>query len=156
MISRACSARQQSHISRWQLASKWLVTAAVMVAKIATGELRLQAFDTDGNEAEDTISVVVKGGMKIGHFTLTFNDITLPVVGMPISVLRTYDTREALSGHGLFPRLPYVLQGAFLGGFVVLPLGWIASVVRASMPRFRQGSSRSKWSQAVALTTCHE
>src|SRR5437868_11346267 len=62
--------------------------------------------------------------------------------------------REALSGHGLFQRLPYVLQGAFLGGFVVLPLGWIASVVRASMPRFRQGSSRSKWSQAVALTTC--
>src|ERR1700732_1727305 len=29
----------------------------------------------------------------------------------------------ALSGDGLFHTLPYLLQGAFFGGFVVLPLG---------------------------------
>src|SRR3954468_16450073 len=46
--------------------------------------------------------------------------------------------RAALTGHGLFPRLPYVLQGAFIGGFVILPLGWIASLARAGAPRFRK------------------
>src|SRR5438876_9426384 len=46
----------------------------------------------------------------------------------------------ALTGHGLFQRLPYALQGAFLGGFVILPLGWIASMAQAGIPRFRRGS----------------
>src|SRR5438309_9408873 len=45
--------------------------------------------------------------------------------------------RVALSGYGMFQQLPYVLQGAFLGGFVVLPLGWIASIARAGIPPFR-------------------
>jgi hypothetical protein len=60
----------------------------------------------------------------------------------------------ALSGHGLFHTLPYLLQGAFLGGFVVLPLGWMASIARAGIPRFREGSLRRSVYQAVALTTC--
>ena len=62
--------------------------------------------------------------------------------------------RNALSGHGMFQQLPYVLQGAFLGGFVILPLGWIASIARAGIPRFRKGSLRRNAYQAVALTTC--
>src|SRR2546423_5921968 len=60
----------------------------------------------------------------------------------------------ALAGHGLFQRFPYVLQGAFIGGFVVLPLGWMASLARAGIPRFREGSPRGKVYQAIALTTC--
>src|SRR5438876_1144603 len=60
----------------------------------------------------------------------------------------------ALAGHGLFQRFPYVLQGAFIGGFVVLPLGWMASIALAGIPRFREGSLRRNAYQAVALTTC--
>src|SRR5438270_9623008 len=60
----------------------------------------------------------------------------------------------ALAGHGLFPRLPYVLQGAFIGGFVILPLGWIATILPAGFPRFRKGWLRRNMYQAVALTTC--
>src|SRR3984893_2148103 len=50
--------------------------------------------------------------------------------------------RAMLGGQGVFRAVPNVLQGAFIGGLVVLPLGWIASVVRAGIPRFREGSAR--------------
>jgi hypothetical protein len=45
----------------------------------------------------------------------------------------------ALAGQAIFRASPWVLQGAFTGGFVILPLGWIASVVRAGVPRLRPG-----------------
>jgi hypothetical protein len=59
-----------------------------------------------------------------------------------------------LAGHGLFTPLPYVLQGAFIGAFVVLPVGWAASLIRAGVPRFREGSLWPPMSQALALTLC--
>ena len=57
--------------------------------------------------------------------------------------------RAALSGQGLFQPLLYVLQGAFICGFAVLPLGWVASVVRAGIPSFRAGSP---WRRRTGLT----
>src|SRR5262245_30445092 len=60
----------------------------------------------------------------------------------------------ALGGQGLFQPLLDVLPGPCIAGFVVLPLGWIASVVRAGMPSFRAGSPWRRVYQAVALTTC--
>jgi hypothetical protein len=62
--------------------------------------------------------------------------------------------RETLSGHGLLQALPSLLQGAFIGGFVILPLGWMASVIRLGIARFRDRAPRPLWFQAVALTTC--
>jgi hypothetical protein len=62
--------------------------------------------------------------------------------------------RAALAGPGLNHPLPRVLQGAFVGAFIVLPLGWLVSVVRAGIPRFREASPQRTWYQAVALTTC--
>src|SRR4030081_519128 len=50
--------------------------------------------------------------------------------------------RSVFSGDGLFQPLPYVLQGAIIGGLVLLPLGWIASMVRAGVPGLRQGAPR--------------
>jgi hypothetical protein len=62
--------------------------------------------------------------------------------------------RDVLAGHGLFQVLPRVLQGAFVGAFVILPLGWIVAVVRAGIPRLREGSPRRTTYQAIALTIC--
>lgn len=62
--------------------------------------------------------------------------------------------RAALSGEGPVHGLPYFLQGGFLGGFLVLPLGWIASVIRLGVRRFRERAPHPVWYQAVALTTC--
>jgi hypothetical protein len=62
--------------------------------------------------------------------------------------------RELLSAHGLHQMFPYALRGAFIGAFVVLPLGWIVSVIRVGISRFRGRPERQSWFQAVALTTC--
>jgi len=39
--------------------------------------------------------VSVTGNLKFGEFHLEFTDLSVPVVGIPISVTRIYDTREA-------------------------------------------------------------
>lgn len=70
------------------------------------------------------------------------------------ATLRGLPLRDVLAGHGLLQVLPRVLQGAFVGAFVVLPLGWIVAVIRAGIPRFREGSPGRTTYQAVALTTC--
>jgi len=57
-------------------------------------ELRLAAADTLGRIAEQVVDVVVDGQMKIGHFALTFVDLEVPLAGLPIQVLRTYDSRR--------------------------------------------------------------
>ena len=61
---------------------------------------------------------------------------------------------ELLRGSSDWQRLPLWLQGAFLGGVVVLPVAVVIAVVRAGIPRLRQGSPRYYLYQAVALTTC--
>lgn len=55
----------------------------------------LQAWDVGGNEGKAFRSVVIDGEMKLGHFSLTFEDVSIPVMGMPITVSRTYDTRRS-------------------------------------------------------------
>src|SRR5262249_20782831 len=34
---------------------------------------------------------------KVGNFTMTFNDLSVPVAGLPITVTRTYDSRDKAS-----------------------------------------------------------
>ena len=35
------------------------------------------------------------GEMKVGHFSITLEDVSLPLAGIPITVTRTYDSRRA-------------------------------------------------------------
>src|SRR5690606_11351743 len=48
--------------------------------------------------------ILIEGDLKVGHFSITFEDLSVPVSGIPVSVTRTYDTRRrgaALDfGHG--------------------------------------------------------
>ncbi len=57
-------------------------------------ELRLHAVDTLGQVDEATIALSVEGQQKIGHFSLTFVDLEVPLAGLPIQVLRGYDSRR--------------------------------------------------------------
>ena len=57
-------------------------------------ELELMATDLAGRQVSDTLAVVVDGQMKIGHFTLSFIDLAVPVSGLDIEVVRTYDSRQ--------------------------------------------------------------
>ncbi len=57
-------------------------------------ELRLTGIDTHGVVDEAAVDVLVDGQMKIGPFSLTFVDLEVPLAGLPIQVLRSYDSRR--------------------------------------------------------------
>ena len=62
-------------------------------------EIRLVATDAHGAPIVDgPITVIVEGNMKVGAFSLAFEDLSVPVSGIPISVVRTYDSRDARVG----------------------------------------------------------
>src|SRR5262249_2475639 len=60
--------------------------------------IRLTSLDAQNNASVDQISVVSRGQQKIGNFTLSFNDLTIPVTGLPITIVRTYDSRDKRVG----------------------------------------------------------
>jgi RHS repeat-associated protein len=60
--------------------------------------IHLTAVDTSGQTATATVTVVVTRNLKIGNFTVAFNDLSVPVAGLPIQVIRTYDSRFKESG----------------------------------------------------------
>ena len=85
------------------------VTLATSTAPVASGtlatfdptlllnglyELELTATDVQGQQVSESIAVSVEGQMKIGHFTLSFVDLRVPVSGLDIEVIRTYDSRD--------------------------------------------------------------
>ncbi|MCP3939447.1 MAG: hypothetical protein GY708_29220, partial [Actinomycetia bacterium] len=57
-------------------------------------DLVLTARDALGQTTSAKTSVVVEGQMKIGHFTLSFIDLQVPVSGLDIAIVRTYDSRD--------------------------------------------------------------
>lgn len=60
--------------------------------------LRARAVDRQGLATEDTVRVSVQGTMKLGHFTLAFTDLEVPVAGIAIRVVREYDSRRKTVG----------------------------------------------------------
>ena len=60
-----------------------------------TAYLRLTATDTSGQSTTiGPLSVLLTRNQKIGNFTVSFNDVTVPMAGLPIQVVRTYDSRR--------------------------------------------------------------
>jgi RHS repeat-associated protein len=58
-------------------------------------ELRLLVTDAQGQSTTTpAVDVIVEGNMKLGHLTLSFTDLRLPMAGIPIEVVRTYDSRD--------------------------------------------------------------
>jgi len=60
--------------------------------------LRLRATDTSAQSATVESSVVVEGNQKVGNFTVSFSDLSIPVSGLPIDIIRTYDSRDQQRG----------------------------------------------------------
>ncbi|MBU1909245.1 MAG: hypothetical protein KJ726_04280, partial [Verrucomicrobia bacterium] len=64
-----------------------------------TYELRLLASDLAGRGVtSEVVNVVFDKNMKVGLFTLSFEDLSVPLAGIPIQVIRTYDSRSAIAG----------------------------------------------------------
>lgn len=66
-------------------------------------DIRFTAYG-DGIVAEDTITVNVTGNLKIGNFSISFDDIETEINGIPLTVTSTYDSRirssESALGYG--------------------------------------------------------
>jgi RHS repeat-associated protein len=61
-------------------------------------QIQLSATDQSGQTSTTVVDVVVTRNVKIGNFTLAFTDLNIPVAGIPIQVIRTYDSRIKASG----------------------------------------------------------
>jgi RHS repeat-associated protein len=59
-----------------------------------TYTVTVQAMTTGGASASRSVSLVVMGKLKLGRFTQTYNDLTVPVVGFPMTVGRMYDSTD--------------------------------------------------------------
>lgn len=57
--------------------------------------LQLVAKDAGGKSSVEQILVEVTGDLKVGNFTLSFTDLSIPVSGIPIVLARTYDSLNA-------------------------------------------------------------
>ena len=61
-------------------------------------EVRLSVFDRSGGVTRTSVVVEATGEQKIGNFSLRFTDLNVPMAGVPITVVRTYDSRLKRSG----------------------------------------------------------
>src|SRR5579864_5405775 len=56
--------------------------------------VRFTTIDAGAQTATATATVDVSRNTKVGNFTLSFNDLSVPMPGLPITVTRTYDSRD--------------------------------------------------------------
>jgi RHS repeat-associated protein len=61
-------------------------------------EIRLTVTDLSGRSAASAVHVVVEDDLKVGNFSLSFTDLEVPMAGIPIQVVRTYDSRDKRTG----------------------------------------------------------
>ncbi len=61
-------------------------------------DIRLSATDQYGQTSRTRISVIVERNLKVGNFTVSFTDLSIPVAGVPMEVTRTYDSRDKRVG----------------------------------------------------------
>jgi RHS repeat-associated protein len=94
--------------------------------------LRLTVFDRGGNTQEASANVQVARDMKIGNFSLTFTDLSVPMSGLPIVVNRVYDSRDKRKGDfGIGWRLE--VQTMRIRTNRVLGTGWVRGQSGASI-----------------------
>jgi RHS repeat-associated protein/uncharacterized repeat protein (TIGR01451 family) len=60
--------------------------------------VRFSSTDNAGQTASTSSTVDVSRNTKVGNFTLSFNDLNVPLPGLPITVTRTYDSRDKRVG----------------------------------------------------------
>jgi RHS repeat-associated protein len=73
-------------------------------------QVQVAATDLKGRSGYSQIqTLLVDRNLKVGNFTISFNDLSVPVPGLPIQITRTYDSRAAASG----------LQGDFGAGWTM-------------------------------------
>ena len=67
---------------------------------LLNGEYTIQLVATDnfGQSASTSVTVEVGRNMKLGAFSISFQDLSVPLPGLPITITRTYDSRDRTQG----------------------------------------------------------
>jgi len=60
--------------------------------------VQLVVVDEGGRVTLSSTEVTVRSDVKVGNFTLTFSDMTVDAAGLPVTVERTYDSRDKQMG----------------------------------------------------------
>ncbi|HKR11221.1 MAG TPA: PKD domain-containing protein [Pyrinomonadaceae bacterium] len=106
-----------------------------------TYSVRLRATDEHGQTSFTSISVLVDKGFKVGQLQLAFSDLNVPVAGLPIEVIRSYDSRDKRVGDfGVGWQMS--LRNARVEKTGVLGLGWHQSVSSGIIPTYCLEPSR--------------
>ena len=104
--------------------------------------VRLTVIDKADNRAWTEITVQVSREKKVGTFTLAFQDVTVPMAGIPISVVRSYDSRDKRKGDfGIGWRLD--VQTARLRVTGVEGQGWYQQTSGGLFPTYRIEPTRT-------------
>ncbi len=61
-------------------------------------DIKLTVEDKSGNRASVMVTYQLSGELKVGNFTMSFRDLSIPVAGLPIIITRTYDSRNKVKG----------------------------------------------------------
>ncbi|MDQ5844764.1 MAG: Ig-like domain-containing protein, partial [Acidobacteriota bacterium] len=97
--------------------------------------VRLRATDSYGQTSFTSIAVVVEKNFKVGHFQVAFSDLNVPVAGLPIEVIRSYDSRDKRTGDfGVGWTLG--LRNARVEKTGVLGLSWYETVSSGVVPTY--------------------
>jgi hypothetical protein len=67
--------------------------------------IRIEATDTGGGTGVAEITVIVDGQLKLARYSVTYQDMTVGVGGLPLQVLRSYDTLERATVGDFWARL---------------------------------------------------
>ena len=59
-----------------------------------TYQIQLSSTDNVGQITAASTTVTVARNLKVGVFSLAFNDLTVPVPGLPLTITRSYDSRD--------------------------------------------------------------
>ena len=106
-----------------------------------TYSVRLKATDQYGQISFTSISVLVDKNFKVGQFQLAFSDMNVPVAGLPIEVIRGYDSRDKRVGDfGVGWQMS--LRNARVEKTGVLGLGWHQTVSSGAIPTYCLEPSR--------------
>jgi RHS repeat-associated protein/uncharacterized repeat protein (TIGR01451 family) len=60
--------------------------------------ITITAFASGGGGLTSSVNVIVEGNLKLGRYSVTYQDANVPVGGIPIQVLRTYDSFDKSQG----------------------------------------------------------
>ncbi|MEA2203723.1 MAG: hypothetical protein QOE77_499 [Blastocatellia bacterium] len=97
--------------------------------------LRLRATDEYGQTSFTSTSVLVDKNLKVGHFQIAFSDLNVPVAGLPIEVVRSYDSRDNRAGDfGVGWQLG--IKSARVEKTGVLGFSWLETVSSGAIPTY--------------------